>query len=188
MRLNVASLLIAGVTGCSASGAPAAGPQPATIAISESGSRAAEAEALTLTMRAGGTPHTSAVAAPADSVFSALERVYTALGIELTQLDRRTRTLGNVRFRRTDRLGSSPLSDVMRCGPSGTETLNAGTYPVTLTVVSTVAARGSSSLVTTRVAGTATPSGSGPALQCTSTGGLERAIVMLVHSFMRMGR
>jgi hypothetical protein len=25
-------------------------------------------------------------------------------------------------------------------------------------------------------------------LQCTSTGGLERAIVMLVHSFMRMGR
>ncbi|MBD0320323.1 MAG: hypothetical protein ICV87_08315 [Gemmatimonadetes bacterium] len=107
--------------------------------------------------------------------------MYPTLGIEVAQVDRERRTLGNVSFERTYRLGRMPLSQVVRCGTTGLGTSNADRYRVALTVVSTVVARGNSSVVETRVAGSASPSGFSSAVHCTSAGGLERAIARAVQ-------
>jgi hypothetical protein len=183
MRAIAIMLLLAvGSAGCGAAGAPAAGPQPATTAVTVSGAGTLGTESgVLLTTRSGVVPHTSQVQAPPDSAFAMLAAVYPALGIEVAQVDRKTRSLGNVSFRRTNRLGRMPLSEIVRCGTTGLGTSTAETYRVALSVVSTVHTRQGATILESRVDGAATPNGLSSSVQCTSTGALERAIARAVQ-------
>lgn len=175
-------LISAGAAGCGASGAAPAGPQPATTSVSVSGAGTLGTEAgVLLTTRSGVVPHTSQVAARADTVFGMLAAVYPELGIEVAHVDRKARSLGNVSFRRTSRLGRLPLAEVVRCGTTGLGTSTSETYRVSLSVVSTVSGSGESSVLETRVDGAASPNGFSSYVQCTSTGLLERTIARAVQ-------
>lgn len=143
-----------------------AGGQTTTTAVttySDVGSRPVDIE---------GTP---------DKVFGVLGDAYRQFGITLATTDPPNRTAGNTQLRVRRTLGGKPLSTYLDCGIAGLTGPAADTYPIRLSVVSTVTPSGTASQLRTVVRAayvTAEQSGTTP---CNSTGALETAIARAVQ-------
>ena len=116
-----------------------------------------------------------------DEVYALLNEAYAAVGIEVSTVDSRTRTLGNASFRAVRRLGSRPLTDYVRCAESAPGGLAAATRPVHLSVLSIIAPAEEFSRLTTKVQATTSMSERPGAVLCSSTGMLEAEIANAVN-------
>ena len=120
----------------------------------------------------------SPIEAPPALVFDALISVMTDFEIEPDILESRVRRYGATRITRS-RMAGEATNTLLRCGNQGAGPSAVARLRIRLSVVSQVdAADDGSSLLTTRVEGTATPvdGTSTSMVNCTSTGKLEERI------------
>jgi hypothetical protein len=117
------------------------------------------------------------VTARMDSAWGALRTTLTDLGVELSFEDPASGELGNAQLKLRRRLGKQPLSSLVRCG-SGSTGPNADTYLVYLTVVAFVKPIDNGIAILPLVTGHAInpEAGRSDAVDCTSTGRLEKRI------------
>jgi hypothetical protein len=155
---------------------PAPAPEAITpVRVSGPGGNIAQAE-----IRNMPSARTRNLAAPADSVWSALPAAFEQLGIP-AGADHDQKVLGNPEFR-VKRIEGALLSSYVDCGRGVTAVPLADDYDVTLSVLTQVTPSGEGwSLVATTVSGRAKPRAvSGAPVYCQSTGKLEQRIVDLV--------
>ena len=127
---------------------------------------------------------------PPYRVWDALGAAYQALGILPTTRDSERRLLGNDNVEpRSGKIGGHRTSLLLNCGTSPTGVPLADSYRVTIQLSSAVSPRGTGSLLTSRVLGSAASREiAGTRINCGSTGKLEESIARLVFEQTRHGR
>lgn len=116
-----------------------------------------------------------------DTVFTALEQAYTALGVTVGMRDPANYALGNRDLQVSRRLGTTSLSDYFNCGGSVVGADLATTYRLQISIISTVKPRGTGTqLETVAQANARQPGTSNPPVNCASTGRLEHEIARRV--------
>ncbi len=124
------------------------------------------------------------VAAPVDSVWTALKPALEGLGVKVAFEDPASRQMGSPQIKVFRRLGKAPLSSYLRCG-DGITGPNADTYAVYLSLVSFVEPGSTSgtarlyTLVSAQAEDVA--NGRNDLMPCTSAGTLERKIAGAVE-------
>ena len=122
------------------------------------------------------------IAATPDAVWQALLAAYGDMKVPVTELATEQRRAGNPAFRTRRQLGGVRLSRYLNCGERLGDQ-NADSYEVTLRLQTQAVADGSGTTLHTLVDGTAKPVGvSGAAVNCSTTGELERRVVALVRA------
>ncbi len=118
------------------------------------------------------------VAGSPEALWPALVAAYQNLNIPVTTLDANTKTLGNTNLAVSRKLAGVPLSTWLDCGRTATRTHVADQYVVNLSVATQVqpAAAGSSKVVTLLQGRAKSHFTNDPAVQCSSTGRLEKRI------------
>jgi hypothetical protein len=161
---------------CASSGsAPSAPPPPPQNIEAAAGTRLrVEGQAVVV----GGT-----IAAPIDSAWKAMIKVYQELGIEPSILISDSHTIGNQSLKLRRVLGGVPLSRYVNCGAGTGVGPNADYYKIEMSVVTSLSANTEAATdVRTRVDATATPlSVASNQVVCTSTGMLEQRIVKMLQ-------
>ena len=124
------------------------------------------------------------VAAPVEQTFQALTAAYASLGVPVTEIDQRARTLGNPSVRARRRIGTVAAVRAVDCGgDSGMP--NAETYELRLAIRSrVVAGDGGGSLIQTTVEGTGRNATTAAAseVRCSSKGAVEQRLAELVRA------
>jgi hypothetical protein len=125
-----------------------------------------------------------AVAAPVEPTFQALTAAYATLGVPVTEIDQRARTVGNPSVRARRRIGTVAAVRAVDCGgDSGMP--NAETYELRLAIRSrVVAGDGGGSLIQTTVEGTGRNATTAAAseVRCSSKGAVEQRLAELVRA------
>ena len=136
----------------------------------------------------GVEPSRHVVNAPVDSVWSVLPQVYANLDIEPTSVDSRGYQVGNTHFVPREIEGRR-LSRYIQCGYGVTTSNNADTYRVTMSVITRVRVdEDGQTLLQTELSASARPREvSGGAINCSSTGRLERRIAELASELLGSG-
>jgi hypothetical protein len=145
-----------------------------TLIHSASAAGASKVTAITTHSYAAAT-ETQIARAP-DAVFGVLEGVYQELGITVGTIDAPNRTTGNTQIRARGHLGRVPLATYLDCGNTGLQGVAANTFPIRLSVLSSVTPEGEGSRLRTVVGGVYTSAEASGAVACSSTGELEAAI------------
>lgn len=117
--------------------------------------------------------------APVEKVWGLILAAYQSAGVEVGTLDTRTHTIGNRAITTTRRLGQTPIAEYVRCAQGGSGIMNATTYRVQLSVLSTLkpGANGGTRMETTLAAtGIPAEGASRNAVPCPSTGRLEQKL------------
>lgn len=125
---------------------------------------------------------TSAIAAPAEQVYTALLAVYRDIKVPLTDANQVQRILGNQAFRIRRSLGGVPMQNYVDCGGQPGQP-NAETFDLSLSLMSYVTAgTDGGSTLTTRLSGVGSDPnhGQGNQMRCSSTGELEARIATMV--------
>lgn len=165
-------LLVPLVLGCASAGSGPALPPPPPQTIETGGGTRLRVEGEAIV--AGGT-----IAAPIDSAWKAVVKVYQELGIQPSILLTDSHTIGNQLLKVRRVLGGVPLSRYLNCGAGTGVGPNADYYNVEMSVMTYLSANTAAATdVRTRVDATATPvSVASNPVVCTSTGVLEQRIV-----------
>ncbi len=131
-------------------------------------------------------PSSHIIGASVDSVWSVLRSVYQELDVAPNVIDRGGYQIGNTRFDPRD-IGGVRLSRYLRCGYSVANSNNADTYRVTMFLVTRVRRNDEHrTVLQTEVSATAKPRVvSGNAINCATTGRLERRIAEMVVESLR---
>ncbi|HEX8431367.1 MAG TPA: hypothetical protein VF625_08775 [Longimicrobium sp.] len=173
--LTCAALLLVGACG-GGSAAPARAPDNAVsdVYVANTDSDAAP-ERVTLRL-ANSSKRTSIGEAPT-AVWTALAEVYRELGLPISRADREQLQIATEGQRVSRRLAGTQLSRWVDCGRSPAGTPSADLYSVSLTVITTVTATETGSIIETRIGGSARdPNRNAPPVSCSSTGQLEERI------------
>jgi len=185
LRTILASTLVLAAAGCAtaAERATTQGPERVTrnttfINTVDAGG-GSKVTAVTLTTYAAAT-ETQIARAP-DAVFGVLAGVYQDLGIAVGTIDTPNRTTGNTQIRARGRLGRVPVSTYLDCGNTGLQGAAANTFPVRMSVLSSVTPEGEGSRLRTVVEGVYTSAEASGTVACSSTGELEGAIARAVQ-------
>lgn len=119
----------------------------------------------------------------ADAVWRILPSIFDSIAVPLTTVIPSARQIGNLNFKIRSRLGKAPLSRYLDCGNTQIGP-NADSYDVLLSVLTTVAAEGTTgSTLTTVVEAQAKPITYNQGYsRCTSKGSLEQRIADLVKA------
>jgi hypothetical protein len=123
---------------------------------------------------------------PIDSLWPRLMAAYDRLGLPLGEVDTGARTLGTSSVRVVGRLGGTPLSEYLDCGPGPLGSRAADSYAVTLRAVTELhpvdsanVSRGTT-VRTLLEAKAKANSTQGDPVTCVSTGRLETRVVRLM--------
>ncbi|HEX8360479.1 MAG TPA: hypothetical protein VF613_10240 [Longimicrobium sp.] len=181
IRTLSSALLLGTLAACASTGTSGTdtGERNTTMVTTTNAAGQTSTTAITTYSDVGSRP--VEVAGTPDRVFAALGDAYQQFGIPLVTSDPPNRTAGNTQLRLRRMLGGKPLSDYLDCGIAGLTGPAADTYPVRLSVVSTVTPAGATSQLRTVVRAayiTAEQSGTTP---CNSKGALETAIARAVQ-------
>lgn len=186
LRTIFASMLVLAAAGCATAAEPATtrGPERVTrkttvISTVDAGG-GSKVTSVTTNSYAAAT-ETQIARAP-DAVFGVLAGVYEDLGITVGTIDAPNRTTGNTQIRARGRLGRVPISTYLDCGNTGLQGAAANSFPVRLSVLSSVTPEGEGSRLRTVVGGVYTSAESSGAVNCSSTGELEGAIARAVQA------
>jgi len=178
LRGGFAVLAAAALAGC-ASGGTGGGYQRTTTVLSVPNGQGSSD--VMLDSYGGASAVASSLAAGRDTVFTALEQAYTALGVPVAMRDPANWSLGNRDLEISRRLGSVSLSDYFNCGSSVVGADIATTYRLQIAVISTVRQNGTGTqLETVAQANARQPGTSNPPVNCASTGRLEHEIARRV--------
>jgi hypothetical protein len=172
-------------TGCaSASGGGAGAADAAVTSVQTATLQNAAGATRGVNLLATTEVSSLAVAAPAEQTFQALTAAYAALGVPVTEIDQRARTVGNPSVRARRRIGTVAAVRAVDCGgDSGMP--NAETYELRLAIRSrVVAGEGGGSLIQTTVEGTGRNATTAAAseVRCSSKGAVEQRLVELVRA------
>ncbi|HEY0022480.1 MAG TPA: hypothetical protein VGB24_06200 [Longimicrobium sp.] len=185
LRSILASTLVWAAAGCAAAAEPATtrGPERVTrnttMVTTVDAAGGSKVTSVTTTSYAAAA-ETQIARAP-DAVFGVLGGVYEDLGITVGTIDAPNRTTGNTQIRARGRLGRAPISTYLDCGNTGLQGAAANSFPVRLSVLSSVTPEGEGSRLRTVVEGVYTSAESSGAVACSSTGELEGAIARAVQ-------
>jgi hypothetical protein len=168
-----------GAAGCASRAATAAGGSPVRREFAPVGDQVVLVEPT-----AALTRH-EPVGVSADQAWQALPLAYEALGLTLTLLDGERRRVGAGGMRVQGRLKGAWMSRYVNCGTATNGLPPADSYAITLDVLSQVSGRrdGPEADVSTavRAVGRPTSVSSSNAINCVSTGALERRIAELTQ-------
>ena len=127
------------------------------------------------------------IGASADEVFRVLGEAYTDVGIEVKTIDAARRVAGNTQLQLRRRLGRANLSAYVNCGQTGIGGPTADTYPLRVSVLTTVEPSGDASRVRTVVQAAYVASEQSGTTPCTSTGELEALLARAVQLRLTRG-
>jgi hypothetical protein len=171
-------LATAALAGC-ASGGTGGGYQRTTTVLSVPNGQGTSD--VMLDAYGGAAPVSTALAASRDTVFTALDQAYTALGVPVGMRDPANFALGNRNLEISRRLGGTSLSEYFNCGSGVVGADIATTYRLQIAVISTLRQQGSGTqLETVAQANARQPGTSNPPVSCASTGRLEHEIARRV--------
>jgi hypothetical protein len=183
IRALSSAFLLGTLAACASTGTPGAGSDPGdrNTTMVTTTNAAGQTSTTAITTYSDVASRAVNIEGTPDKVFAVLADAYQQFGIPLATSDPPNRTAGNTQLRVRRTLGGKSLSDYLDCGIAGLSGPAADTYPVRLSVVSTVIPAGTASQLRTVVRAayiTAEQSGTTP---CNSTGALETAIARAVQ-------
>ncbi len=177
MRLILMTAGILTLTGCASS--PDSGR-----ASSPTQTRVHTASGAVISVNTGAQPteHALPVDAEPDAAFRAATKAFAELQIPVTTLITSERRIGNPSYRVRRQIGGTSLARYLDCG-RGNHGPNAEVYQITMSVESVITAApagGSTVRTTVTASGVPTNFPTG-AVNCTTTGELEKRIAQLVE-------
>jgi hypothetical protein len=172
-------LLITVVAACAPPG-PSPSPSDPVVRVGTGGAP------QNLDLGSASAPGIVTIAAPRDSVWQALARVYDSLAIPRNTFDPASQTIGNTGFLIRRTLGKVRLSEYIDCGSPQLRP-SADYYDVNMSVLTQLQPDPSGATkVTTTVNATAKPvSIAGQFDRCSSTGRLETRLASLLNAELR---
>lgn len=173
--LTCAALLLLGACG-GGSPAPARAPNH-TVSDVYVANTDSDASPERVTLRLADSSRRTAIGEAPLAVWTALAAVYRELGLPISRADRDALQIATEGQRVSRRLAGTQLSRWVDCGRSPAGSPSADLYSVSLTVVTTVTATETGSMIETRMGGSARDSNrDAPPVSCSSTGQLEQRI------------
>jgi hypothetical protein len=186
LRSILASTLVLAAAGCATAAEPATTRGPERVTRKTMVIRTVEAggghKVTAITTHSYAAATETQIARAPDAVFGVLAGVYQDLGITVGTIDAPNGTTGNTQIRARGTLGRVPVSTYLDCGNTGLQGAAANTFPVRLSVLSSVTPEGEGSRLRTVVRGVYTSAESSGAVACSSTGELEGAIARAVQA------
>lgn len=178
--LNVFIVLAA--TACASSGSSTAAA-PATTIVPVTQRIVSTTTALNINTVAVNAGQSSAIVAPMEAAWTALNVVYNELKIPITTLVDAQHVIGNETFKTRRRIGPLPMQSILDCG-NAQGIPNAETYDIQMSIMSylTPNPKGGLTLVTRIDATGKSPNFSRDnAVICVSSGTLEKAMAEMVR-------
>jgi hypothetical protein len=189
LRPVCSALVLFSVAACASGGTPSSEPgaqtkRTTTMVTTMDGLGRVTSTPITTYEDVGGK--SADIDAAPDDVFRVLGEAYSEVGIQPGTIDPARRVVGNAQIQMRRRLGRANLSTYLECGQTGLSGPAADSYPIRMSVMTTVTPAGGASRISTTVQGGYVASEQSGVTQCTSTGALETLIARAVQ--LRLAR